>query len=203
MSANKEGISQLSLPDIERRVANMIRYGKIDQVNLSTKRVKVKSGNIITGWLPWPSGSANSKRRRWSPPAVGEQVVMLAPTGDLRQATIITGLYQTDHAAPSSSGDEDLVEYTDGAVIGYNCSTHKLTANLGSDTSIIADRTSIKATRGNGSLEVTNAGITAGVGAIKIEVTTAGIKVTAGATVMEWTNAGTTLTTPSFSGVQS
>ena len=177
MSSREEGIEQLSLPDMERRIASMIRYGKIIEVNHSTKKVRIKSGEIETDWLRWPAGSANSRKRLWNPPTVGEQVCMLAPTGDLRQATFIPGMYQDDYDAPSDDPDEDLAEYSDGAVIGYNVSTHKLTANLQSDTRLIMDRTSIKATRGDGSVEVTNTEINAAVGSAFINITATEIQI--------------------------
>lgn len=176
MSARGDGIQELSLPDMERRVANMIRYGKIMAVDLPNKKVRVKSGEIESTWIRWPAGRAGAGKRRWDPPEVGEQVVMLAPTGDLSQATFIPGLYQNDHDAPTASADKDHVTYGDGTVIEYDRGSHTLTANLQSSTSIVASRTSIKATRGAGSVEVTNSAVTITLGGQVLELSAAGLK---------------------------
>lgn len=170
MSAREEGIHQLSLPDIERRVANMIRYGKIMAVDLPGKRVRVKSGNIESDWLRWPAGRAGAGKRRWDPPEVGEQVVMLAPTGDLSQATFIPGLYQDDYDAPSSDAKEDLAEYDDGTVIGYNRETHTLTVNLG-DSSLVMTREQFVLTVGASVLTITPDGTTLATPALTVNAT--------------------------------
>ena len=159
MSARSDGIHELSLPDIERRVANMIRYGTVLAVDLPNKRVRVKSGNIETAWLPWPAGRAGAGKRRWDAPEVGEQVVMLSPTGDMSQAAIIPGLYQDAHDAPSSDAADDMAEYGDGTVIGYNRSTHTLRADLG-DSSLVMNRNQIVLTVGGSVLTITASGTT-------------------------------------------
>lgn len=159
MTATAEGLHQLSVPDIERRVANMIRLGKITHVDLAAKRVRVQSGNLQSGWLPWPAGRAGQGKRRWDPPEVGEQVVMLSPSGDMTQAAIIPGLYQTSHDAPSADANQDLAEYSDGTVIGYNRSSHTLTIDLG-DCSVVANRTQVVITVGGSVLTITGSGTT-------------------------------------------
>ena len=178
MSATKEGLDELTLPDMARRLANMVRYGTVLEVNHETKSVRIKSGDIETDWMRWPAGSANSRKRRWDPPTVGEQVCMLSPTGDMRQATFIPGIYRDEYDAPSADPDEDLAEYSDGAVISYNVGTHTLTANLQEDTSLIMDRTSIKATRGNASVELTNTALTLTFGDQSLVMDAAGITLT-------------------------
>lgn len=124
MTARSEGIEELALPELERRTANQIRYGTILAVDHANARVRVKSGEIESAWLPWSTGRASAAKRRWDPPEVGEQVVMLAPTGDLRQAVVLTGIFQQSAAAPSASPDKDTTVYGDGAVIEYDRSSH-------------------------------------------------------------------------------
>lgn len=127
MSAIDRGISELALPDLERRVANMVRYGVVHEVDHANKRVKIKSGEIVTAWLKWPASSASSFKRTWTPPATGEQVVLLSPTGDMRQATILPGMYQNSYDAPSTAPNTDVTTYSDGTKVEYNAQTHTLT----------------------------------------------------------------------------
>lgn len=130
MTARDEGIRDLALPDMERRIANMVRDGVIVAVDLPNKSVRVESGDITTAWLKWPAGRAGPGKRRWDPPEVGEQVTMISPSGDLRQARVIPGLYQDDYDAPSADGNKDMTVYGDGTVIEYDRATHTLTADV-------------------------------------------------------------------------
>lgn len=144
MSAREEGASALALPELERRVANTIRFGTIAEVKLSKPpRVKVKSGEITTRWLPWAGGRAGPGKRRWDPPEIGEQVMMLSAGGDMRQALVIPGIYQSSFDAPSDNGDLDLTEYSDGTKISYDRAGHELVADL-DNAKITANRSKIE-----------------------------------------------------------
>lgn len=140
-------------------MANVVRDGTIMAVDLAKRRVRVKSGEIETTWLPWPAGRAGAGKRRWDPPEVGEQVVMISPGGDMRQARVIPGIYQDAHDAPTSDGNKDHATYGDGTVIEYDRGTHTLVANLG-DSQILADRTKIELKIGATTLTLTAAGTT-------------------------------------------
>lgn len=159
MTARSEGIEELALPDIERRTANQIRYGTILAIDYATARVRVKSGEIESAWLPWSTGRASAAKRRWDPPEVGEQVVMLAPTGDLRQAVVLTGVFQDSAGAPSASADKDTTVYGDGTVVEYDRGAHALVADL-QGTKLFADRNKIELTIGGTVLTMTAAGTT-------------------------------------------
>lgn len=159
MTARSAALAELALPDMERRLANSIRLGAIMAVDLAKRRVRVKSGEIETTWLAWPAGRAGTGKRRWDPPEVGEQVVMLSPSGDMRQAVVLPGVYQDAHDAPSSSGDKDHVTYGDGTVIEYDRGSHTLVADLGA-SKILADRNKIELTIGSTKLTLTASGAT-------------------------------------------
>ena len=159
MTARNEGIESLALPNMERRVANMVRFGKIEQIDHATQRVKVRSGNILTTWLPWSAGRAAAGKRRWDPPEIGEQVIVLSQTGDLRQAGVIPGFYQTDYGAPSVNPNKDTTVYSDGTVIEYDRETHTVTVDLGDGNSkITATREQIVLEIGSTSMTMDAAG---------------------------------------------
>ena len=158
MTARGEGIHELALPDMARRLANVVRVGTIAVVDLGARRVRVKSGDILTAWLPWASGSANAGKRSWSPPEAGEQVTMISPGGDLGQAIVIPGIYQDAYDAPSSDASKDTTTYSDGTVIEYDRATHTLTADLG-DSLIKATREEITLSVGSAGIKITSAGV--------------------------------------------
>lgn len=158
MTARGEGIEELALPDLERRTANQIRFGTVLAVDHAKARVRIKSGEIESTWLPWSTGRASSAKRRWDPPEVGEQVVMLAPTGDLRQALVLSGVFQQSAGAPNASPDKDTTVYGDGTTIEYDRASHTLLADLG-DSKIKADRTEVLLQVGDVSVSITSSGV--------------------------------------------
>lgn len=177
MTARGEGIEELALPDLERRTANQIRYGTVLAVDHAQARVRIKSGEIETTWLPWSAGRASGAKRRWDPPEVGEQVVLLAPTGDLRQAVVLTGVFQQSAAAPSSSADKDATAYGDGTVVEYDRASHTLLADLGT--------AKIRATRSEVLLQVDG---------VSLSLTASGLAITGGTVTHNGINIGDTHT---------
>ncbi len=158
MTARQDGHEALALPDIERRLAAVVRDGTVMAVDHARRMVRVRSGEIETTWLPWTAGRAGAGKRRWDPPEVGEQVVMISPGGDLRLARVLPGAYSDAHDAPSSDGNKDVTEYGDGTVLEYDRATHTLRADLG-DSRITASRTEVLLQVGDVRLSVTAAGV--------------------------------------------
>jgi phage baseplate assembly protein V len=111
--------------ELLRLINNLVRLGTIAEVDHDAARVRVQIGELLTAWLPWLEARAGTTRT-WSPPTVGEQVVVLSPGGDLAAAVVLTGLYQDAHPAPSD--DENLIGrwYPDGTRIEYDHDAHRL-----------------------------------------------------------------------------
>lgn len=114
--------------DILRRLDNLIRLGTVHSVDLADARCRVQIGALVTDWLPWLSHRAGTTRS-WSAPTVGEQVVVLSPSGELAAALVLPAVYRTAHPAPSASADEHVTVYPDGAVIKYNHTSGALVAS--------------------------------------------------------------------------
>lgn len=109
--------------ELQRKLDNIIRFGVIAEVNHATARVRVKSGDILTDFLPFVTFRAGTTKT-WSPPTVGEQCVMLSVSGEFTTACILVGLYTQN--SPSQSPDEHVIEFADGAKITYNQSSGAL-----------------------------------------------------------------------------
>lgn len=120
-------IIEAALSELNRRLANMIRLGRVAQIDHAECRVRVVSGNILTGWLPWQTSRAGATRT-WDPPSVGEQVMIISPSGDHASALVMPAFYCADHPAPDSSPDTHVIDYPDGARISYNHATGALIA---------------------------------------------------------------------------
>lgn len=116
---------QTQLADLARRVANMIRTGRIAEVDHAGPRVRVQSGDLLTEWLPWQTHRAGNTRT-WNPPTVGEQVMILSPSGEPAAGMVIPALYCQDHPAPDASPNTHVIQFPDGAIIGYDHASHAL-----------------------------------------------------------------------------
>lgn len=115
--------------ELDRRISNLIRLGTIAQADYASAKVRVKAGDILTGWLPWMSQRAGGDVS-WHAPEVGEQVLILAPSGELNQGVVLTGLFQLAHPAPANTPEKQQTLYKDGAVIEYDRTAHHLKAVL-------------------------------------------------------------------------
>lgn len=121
--------------DIPADLSELIRLGTIASVDLAAATCTVRYGNPDDDgggaesppvrWLAPRAG----KTRVWSPPSVGEQALLLAPDGQLAGAVALVGIWQ-DAFPPPGTTIAELVEYEDGAVIGYDPQAHALTAIL-------------------------------------------------------------------------
>ena len=103
--------------DNNRRIESIIRFGLIAEVDHAQAKARVKCGEILTDFLPFITFRAGTTKT-WSPPTQGEQCVILAASGELTTACIITGLYTQN--SPNHSADEHVIEFADGAKITYN-----------------------------------------------------------------------------------
>lgn len=99
------------------------------------KRCRVNSGGLLTGWLPWFSPRAGATVD-WDPPSSGEQCIILSPSGEVGAGIVLLGIYCNSYNAPSTSPDEHVREYPDGARISYNHVTGALNA-VGIKTALV------------------------------------------------------------------
>ncbi|HDR1048076.1 TPA: phage baseplate assembly protein V [Pasteurella multocida] len=127
--------------DNNRRIENIIRFGVIAEVDLANCKARVKSGQILTDFLPFLTHRTGTTRT-WSPPTVNEQCIILAMSGDLTTAAILTGLYTQN--SPSHSADEHVITFADGAMIKYNQASSALTVT-GISTAHVTAQTSVTA----------------------------------------------------------
>ncbi len=112
------------LGELQRLLANLIRIGTIAELDETSARVKVRVSGLTTDWLAWGAGRAG-KTRSWSPPQLGEQVLLASPYGDLSQAVVVCSLFQDAMPAPAASKDQETTVYPDGAKQDYNSATHQ------------------------------------------------------------------------------
>tara|TARA_R110001592_G_scaffold104697_1_gene294542 strand:- start:49199 stop:49792 length:594 start_codon:yes stop_codon:yes gene_type:complete len=111
--------TEYRLAELERQAANLLRIGTIAAVDYAGATASVRIGDIETASRPWLTQRAGADRSWWAP-EVGEQVMLLSPTGDLSQGIILPAIYTTAAPAPASSADVSRHVYGDGLVIEHD-----------------------------------------------------------------------------------
>ncbi|MDF2602969.1 MAG: phage baseplate assembly protein [Sphingomonas sp.] len=115
--------------DTQRLIGDLAREGTIVSVDLANGTCRVQiADELTTGDIPWLSGRVG-KTSVWSPPGVGEQVLVLAPEADTERAIVIGSLSSDVSPHPASDGST-LIAFEDGARILYNPESHTLDAVL-------------------------------------------------------------------------
>lgn len=132
-----------SLAALTRLLENLIRFGTIAEVDHGDPaqhkppRVTVKTGGLVTGWLPWITHRAGADQE-WNPPTEGEQVLLLSPSGQLANGVAITGLFSDLIPANGNRAGLHRRTYRDGAVIEYDSIAHTLTATIPGNAALTA-----------------------------------------------------------------
>lgn len=122
--------------DIQRLIGDLAREGTVVSVDLDAGTARVQfAHDLTTGDIPWLASRAGSTRA-WSPPAIGEQVVVLAPEADTARGIIIGSLSSDAHPHPANDGST-LTEFEDGATVSYDPKTHSLMAYLPADATVL------------------------------------------------------------------
>lgn len=121
--------------DHNRQIANLIKQGNIAQVNPSDCLVRVSHGDLLTDWLPYfvPFAGGVSVHR---PPSVGENCIVLSPSGEMANGVVLCGMASNQFSSPSNSADETVVAFPDGAKMEYNHVSGSLKVS-GVDTVIV------------------------------------------------------------------
>jgi phage baseplate assembly protein V len=112
------------MTDAERRIANTVIMGRIAELDAAKARVRVTTGDITTGWLPFAAVRAGQDRT-WHAPEPGEQVVVVCPCGDTNQGVVVGSVYRDAHPAPGDTKDISRTIFKDGAVLEYDRKQHK------------------------------------------------------------------------------
>ena len=103
------------MADLERRVYGMVRHGTVAQVDPATGMVRIKmgastgGGDFLSPWVPY--GQTAGALKAHVPPTVGQQMTLMAPSGDVRQAVALPMTWSDANASPSGAGDQNVLTY--------------------------------------------------------------------------------------------
>ncbi|EEX9245249.1 phage baseplate assembly protein V, partial [Escherichia coli] len=128
--------------ELMRLLSNIIRTGIISEVDEESWCVRVRSGELETGWLRWNTTRAGAFNV-WLPPSPGEQVVIACIGGNPETAMIIGSLWSDASPAPGKSLNEIVISAPDGAVFRYDADAGALSAS-GMKTATLQASVSVK-----------------------------------------------------------
>lgn len=141
-----------NLADLERRLASVMRFGTITEVDAGNARARVTfGGETSSAWLQFTTGRSGGARI-WSPPVAGEQVVVFSPSGDTGQGVILASLPSSGFPAPSGDGATYQIDMPGGVSISVSGGAVNITApgavritgDVIVDGDVIADGISLK-----------------------------------------------------------
>ena len=116
-------------PDTQRLVGDLARFGTVASVDVDAATCRVRIGDIETGDIPWLTGRAGAARI-WSPPSIGEQVLLICPEGDTAAAIALPGVYSNARPAPESGDASVSIHFEDGTRLGYDPASKALTVAI-------------------------------------------------------------------------
>ena len=146
--------------ETQRRMENIVRKGTVAAVRLAAPaRVRVKTGDNTTDWLPWIALRAGGVAggRTWNPAVVGEQCTVLAPGGDLAQAVVLPGVFSDQRPQGSSVAGAFRLDFAETAHIEYLPGAH-LHLQFGA-TTLRLEAGAITAQAGGGTLQLDGRGL--------------------------------------------
>lgn len=104
----------------DRMLACLIIPCRVVAVDLAAARVRVSDGSGWTSaWLRWHAQAAG-QARHWRAPSLGEQGVLLSPSGEPAQGTFLPGLYGNGGNAPDNREQVEVWRFADGASLSYD-----------------------------------------------------------------------------------
>jgi phage baseplate assembly protein V len=115
------------LGDMQRRIANMVLVGDVTAVDTANVRVKVSTNGLVSPWIPWSQSGGAAKE--WNPPKIGQQVVMVCPSGLLESAVMVGSINSDKNPAPSGSGNQRIIELEAGGSYVIKIGAKTLTVN--------------------------------------------------------------------------
>lgn len=109
-----------------RQLTNLATYGTVLEVDPTQAQMRLQIGENQTDWTPIPAMAAGSIKV-WRCPTVGEQFLVIAPSGDLSNAQATLSLYSNQYPAPSLDPNVLHVELSPQHFISINTQTGAIT----------------------------------------------------------------------------
>lgn len=146
-------MSDYDIGEFDRLISSIVQAGVIDLVQYDPPRCRVRNGEWVSALLPWRTAAAG-RVRKWCPPSVGEQALVIAPSGTLAAGFVLAGFYTDTHGgANGNTGNMTATDYPDGGHEHYDHDASEYVFSVPANGRILFRV-------GNTQFEMTTAGIT-------------------------------------------
>lgn len=150
---------QQRIGDIDRRMDASVRHGKVTDVDTKKQLARIEIGEndgtpVKSAWVPYSQVAGDYKSHR--PPSKGQQMTLLAPNGEIRQAMLMPMTWSDDNKSPSEKEDEHVTTF--GKLkITEKGESYDLEVD-GAKFSMTKDKVAVNI--GNSKIELTSGGVT-------------------------------------------
>ena len=97
----------LASAEADRRIANIIQVGTIVSIDNATATARVKIGDLDSPPIPVMQLRSGTLKMHWMP-SVGEQVTLVAPSGDIARAFVMGSLPIDGNAIAPDAGSPTM-----------------------------------------------------------------------------------------------
>ncbi|MBB3118631.1 phage baseplate assembly protein V [Pseudoduganella violacea] len=138
---------QYLIAEMDRRLATLIQAGIVESVDHGAARCRLKVGQWVSAPLPWLS-LGGGEVRHWRPPSVGEQALLVSPSGEPAAGFILPGFYSQQHQQANDQRPKVVAwKMPDGCLIEYDWENGALQVK-GSKTVSIENAETVSVTSG-------------------------------------------------------
>lgn len=117
------------LSEQQRRLNNLATIGTVFDVRPDDQTMRLQVGDNQTDWLPIPAIFAGQVSV-WRCPSIGEQFLLISPSGELANAIPVLSLYCNQHPSPSHDPNEIRVRYNDSDFLSIKTADSGLTLKI-------------------------------------------------------------------------
>ena len=121
--------------ETNRALADLVREGVVDSVDLVAGKAIVRLGDILTPPCDWSMSVGDTTI--WNPPTVGQPVTVTCPEGDIERAFISNSL-PSSQMAPLFMGAKVAIRFKDGSLLSYDPDAGELRFDLAGKASVVA-----------------------------------------------------------------
>lgn len=127
----------------QRRLHNIATIGTVTHIDADSALMRLSVGDNETDWINIPSIAAGQVSV-WRCPGIGEQYLLVSPSGDLANAIPVISLYSDHNPSPSADPNEIRIRYNDTDfcsidVVNSQLTMHISQAIIEAATSVVLD----------------------------------------------------------------
>ena len=98
---------EAAVMDHDRRINNSMREGEVIETFPDEGMVRVMTDGMKSKKVPWATRAGEIKH--WSPPRVGERIMLFSPTGEPGNGVVYPGGYSNEFDENHNLDDEDML----------------------------------------------------------------------------------------------